>query len=83
MKKYNEFLVYKLFESILEADPKFIDVLKELSTQSNVAEELLKLIGQDLKLNHNFLKMSDDKDDDISFLPDGQAQRTLSSGKIL
>jgi hypothetical protein len=67
--KYNNFLLEsQLAQLILEAEVKyfqdFIDVLDRI--KSPIAEELIKLIGKDLKITTNFLGLGD-KEDEVTF----------------
>lgn len=67
-----------LFESIITASDDFVKILN-LMSEDPVAQEVLKLIGPDVKTNYNFIKLADEPGK-LAFLPDSQATRKLSSG---
>lgn len=77
---YKNFMLFSVLESILNADPEFLTLIKNISIEGDyVAKSLIKLIGDDIKTNINYIKPSE-KNDDIKFVNDTQVQRILDAG---
>lgn len=72
LKDYSDFLL----ESILYTSDEFKTVLSSMNDQT--AKDLLLLIDKDIKTNYNILKTTD-ANDQISFVPDNQANMKLKS----
>ncbi len=80
INRYKNFMFLSILESILQVDPEFISLIKEIASEDDyVAKSLIKLIGDDIKTNINYIKPSD-KNDDIKFVNDTQVQRILDAG---
>lgn len=75
IKRYDEFLL----ESVIRASKDFMNILSLIKDNSKVAQKLIDLLGQDVKTNYNFIKISEDPSK-LSFMPDNQAERKLSAG---
>ena len=74
IRNYYDFIL----ESIIYASEDFVKILN-LMKDNDVAGEILKLIGTDIKTNYNFIKTTEDPSK-LAFLPDSQAVRKLSQG---
>lgn len=81
VRKYKEFLLSKLFESVLLTDAEFKRVLLDMP-YSSIKDSLYDMISSkiDIKTNYNGISLSD-KNDEISFIPDTQFQRSISKGE--
>lgn len=81
IKNYNKFLFKMICESVLLTDNQFISLLKKMQ-KNIIADALIDFIEKklDIKTNYNGIGLSD-KNDEISFIPDTQFQRFLSSGQ--
>jgi hypothetical protein len=75
VKRFDEFLL----ESLIKASKDFTKILNMIKGESKVAQKLADLLGQDVKTNYNYIKISDDPSK-LSFVPDNQATRKLASG---
>lgn len=77
ISKYDEFLLEKDMQLLLEAtivlDDKFYDLLKKIN--SPVASELLKLDGEEVDTNYNYISYDVDKEDKVFFTPDDKAKK--------
>jgi len=74
MIDYKNFLI---LESILEASPEFLDIIKSLR-EDPIAISLGKLINKDIKTNFNYLTIGDNNDI-VGFQNDNQYQRNTSN----
>jgi hypothetical protein len=80
-KKYSDFLLYNLMESVMVSTPEMIQLLKSISNNDIALWLMDKIIySSDVKTGYNYLGLSPDKNDEITFLPDNQYQRFLSKG---
>lgn len=79
--KYNNFLLDMLCESIVISTPEFRVILSRME-DNQIAERILRYINQkyDIITNYNAIGLSD-TNDEISFLPDNQYQRIITSGE--
>jgi hypothetical protein len=84
-KRFSDFLMYQLLESILVTDKEFKDTIEEIDSEDHIADVLFGIIdsNKDIKTNYNYLSLSPDKNDEIRFLPDTQYQRFLKAGDDL
>lgn len=85
MEKFNKFLLNRLFESILEAEPEFISLISNIKDDSFVSKQIYDWIDKkdDIKTNTNYIHKSEKEDDKVLFLPDNQYQRFKSAGQDL
>lgn len=85
MEKFNSFLLNRLFESILEAEPEFISLISNIKDDSFVSKQIYDWIDKkdDIKTNTNYIHKSEKEDDKVLFLPDNQYQRFKSAGQDL
>jgi hypothetical protein len=84
IKGYKDFLNYLIFESIIESTYEFKMFLYNLrdknSPVSDKANQIInKLDDADVKTNINYLGMSPNSNNEISFIPDSQYQRYISN----
>ena len=75
IKSYYDFLL----ESILYTSADFVNILNSINDV--VAKDFLQLIDNDVETPYNALNVTD-KNDTISFLPDNQFQRKLTSSNL-
>ena len=75
IKSYYDFLL----ESILYTSADFVNIMKSINDV--VAKDFLQLIDNDVETPYNALNVTD-KNDTISFLPDNQFQRKLTSSNL-
>ena len=82
-RKYSDFLLYNLMESVMTSTTEMLELLSGLSSSDYIAEYLYNLIrnSKDIKTNVNYLGLSPDKNDEFLFLPDNQYQRFISKGE--
>lgn len=73
MKKYSEFYLNMLFESIFQVDSNFMEVLDKISDDP-IASKLINLINKDITIQYNFIQRGD-TEDQVYFLPDSQGQK--------
>ena len=75
-KKYSDFLLYNLMESVMVSTPEMIQLLKSISNNDIALWLMDKIIySSNVKTGYNYLGLSPDKNDEITFLPDNQYQR--------
>lgn len=85
-RKYSDFLIYSLLESIMVSGPVFKEILEELpsdnSPVSKICDILYNIIDNktDIKTNYNAIEVSPETNSDILFIPDTQYQRFVSKG---
>ena len=75
LKRYYEFLL----ESVLYTSKELKEILQ--SIDDDIAKDFLQLIDNDVETPYNALNVTD-KNDTISFLPDNQFQRKLTSSNL-
>lgn len=81
IKRYFNFRLFSLLESILVVNPDFFNILEIIANKGDyVAQSLLNLVNTDIKTNVNYLKPAD-KNDDLKFINDTQVQRLIDAGK--
>ena len=80
LKNYNLFYSFSLLESFLKVDPDLQSILSKISG-NKIADILLSIINRDVKLNQNYLKSDSEKNDEIRFVNDTQAQRFVKAGE--
>jgi hypothetical protein len=80
INKYKRFVLDKLFESILITSKDFVDIIKSMPPEDKISDILSVIIDdkEDIKTNYNDISDVNDKNDEISFIPDTQYQRFLS-----
>lgn len=66
-------------ESILEVDPLFKSIVGQMPGSNRVSSGIWRLFGKEIKTKSNFIETTD-TEDEVSFIPDGQYQRFISSG---
>lgn len=81
-RKYSDYLVYQLLESVMVTTKEFKQIIHDMPNNDKIADILYSIIDDktDIKTNYNLVDTSKDKNDEISFLPDNQYQRFLSKG---
>ena len=81
-RKYSEFLLYQLMESVMVTTTEFKDILNIIPDTDKIADVLWEIIkrGKDIKTNYNMIGVDPDKNDEISFIPDSQYQRFITKG---
>ena len=77
LKKYLDFLL-PINESTIVFSDKFKSILKKIESQ--VAQRLLEIEGEDIPLTNNYFDVADNKNQ-ISFISDRKAQEILSSAE--
>lgn len=77
MIKYFE--IFSLLESILHADPDFLELLRSISGRDMVAKELVGFINKDIKTNLNYIKPSS-SNDEVYFVNNSHVQKMIDSG---
>jgi hypothetical protein len=82
MKKFNEFYLQKLFESVLEVDPDFYDILNRMPSEP-ISDKIFHWVAdkKDIVTKYNFLSEDPKNVDKILFVPDNQYQRIKSQGQ--
>jgi hypothetical protein len=81
MFNWNEFLLESLLlESKLEFSSKFFKVLDLMPSDNQIKNYLKSMRGADLKLNQNYIDITDNKEE-VSFIPDRKAQQLLSESQ--
>jgi hypothetical protein len=80
--KYDEFLTEKqiynlILESKLNFSQKFNNILSKIA-DDKVANELIKLMNNDMDINYNYIDITDDKSQ-VSFIPDRRAQNIIQN----
>jgi hypothetical protein len=82
MKKFNQFYLEKLLESVLEASPEFFDLIRHLPSEK-ISDHIHSWIEDraDIQTKYNYLNIDDKNADKLLFLPDNQFQRAKSEGK--
>lgn len=69
-----------VLESILQTDPKFFNVIRDIANAHDpIALHLYRLFRKDVKTNVNYLNMGP-ANDEISFVNDTQVSRILDAG---
>ena len=83
LSKYNNYLIERLLESILVTSSEFRSIIQGMPENDKIADILYTIIDdkQDVKTNYNLIDTTNDKNDEITFLPDTQYQRFLSKGE--
>lgn len=81
IKKYNNYLVQSLLESILISSREFKQLLHDIPSDNKIADALFSIIDDnvDIKTTYNYIDQTD-KNDEISFIPDNQFQRFKEKG---
>jgi hypothetical protein len=84
MLNYQEYILESkieklLLESNIEFSNKFIQLLKNM--KNPIAEELIKLKGQDKNIIQNFLDVDYSDPESVTFIQDNTAQRILGQDK--
>jgi hypothetical protein len=71
-----------LLESVLVTTDEFKTILADMPDDNTIADILYKIVDtkSDIKTNYNLLNISNDKNDEITFLPDSQYQRFITKG---
>lgn len=81
IRKYFNFKLFGLLESILVVDDQFRDIIKILSKGGDkVSKSLIMLFDEDIKTNINYIKASD-KNDELNFVNDAQVKRFKDAGE--
>lgn len=85
IKGYKDFLNTLIFESIIFATNDFVQFLYELSykntpIKSKAGQLYNKINSFDAKTNINYIGLSPNSNNEISFIPDSQFQRYYSDG---
>ena len=82
VKKYSNYLVYQLMESVMTTSDEFKSIIREMPSNNKIADILYAIIvdKEDIKTSYNSVDVSPDKNDEINFLPDNQYQRSLKNG---
>ncbi len=82
-KKYSDFLLMRLFESVLVTSREFKQIINDMPNTDKIADILYSIIDErtDIKTNYNLVDIQKDKNDEISFLPDTQYQRFITKGE--
>lgn len=79
ISKYSKFLNSKIFESILQVDDSFHELIT--SIKNPLAKKIHYLFDKDIVTTQNFIKPSKEKSDEVSFVNDTQAQRMISASE--
>lgn len=81
IKKYNNYLIQSLLESILVSSGEFKQLLSDIPSDNKIADALYNIIDYktDIKTTYNYIDQTD-KNDEISFIPDNQFQRFKEKG---
>lgn len=84
LKKYKNYLLDLLIESVLVSSKEFKDILSDMPRNNKIADRLYSMIDDkdDIKTTYNYINQSD-KNDEISFIPDNQYQRFKEKGEDL
>lgn len=82
MKKFNEFYLQRLFESVLEVDPDFYDILNRMPNEP-ISDKIFHWVAdkKDIVTKYNLLSEDPKNADKILFIPDNQYQRIKSQGQ--
>ena len=82
VRRYSDYLVYQLLESIMVTTKEFKQIIHDMPNNDKISDILFLIIqdGLDIKTNYNLVDIDKDKNDEITFLPDSQYQRFLSKG---
>ena len=82
ISKYNDFLIEKnlvmLLEGGMAASDEFMGKLKSIKNKSKIADILYQSFNNlyiDKDLAQNWIDISTDKDDTVTFLPDSKAEK--------
>jgi len=83
MYKYHEFLVEKLIlESQLSFSKSFYKVINDINTDTS--KKLLSLVSKDIEpLQYNYIDISKDENDSVSFITDRKAKEIIGDRIIL
>ncbi len=79
ISKYSKFLNSKIFESILQVDDNFHELIT--SIKNPLARKIDYLFDKDVVTTQNFIKPSKEKSDEVSFVNDTQAQRMIKASE--
>lgn len=79
ISKYSKFLNSKIFESILQVDDNFHELIT--SIKNPLARKIDYLFDKDIVTTQNFIKPSKEKSDEVSFVSDTQAQRMVKASE--
>jgi len=84
-RKYSDYLVYQLLESVMVTSKEFKSIIHEMPKNNKIADILYAIIDDkmDIKTNFNLIDISPDQNDEVSFLPDNQYQRFIDKGEDL
>jgi len=83
MKKFNEFNLLRLFESLLRVEPQFYDILNTIPSGDTISDVLYDWISNktDITTKYNMLSVDKKNSDKILFIPDNQYQRAIQQGQ--
>lgn len=83
MKKFNQFYLEKLFESVLESSPEFFELIGSLPSGDKVSDYIHRWIDDntDITTKYNYLNVDPKNSDKVLFIPDNQFQRAKSQGQ--
>ncbi len=85
VKKYSNYLIYQLLESIMITSDEFKSIIKNMPSDNEISDILYTIINskEDIKTSYNLVDVSPDKNDEVQFLPDNQYQRFITKGDDL
>lgn len=83
MKKFNQFYLEKLFESVLETSPEFFQLIGSLPVGDKISDYIHRWIDDrsDIVTKYNYLNVDPKNADKLLFIPDNQFQRAKSQGQ--
>lgn len=80
-RRYKNFITEYLLESILHHTSNFFYIINSIQNDK-IADYLsnVLLYEKDIRTQFNYLDISDEDNDDVSFIPDNQYQKSISDG---